>query len=163
MPSGDQPSSLALIETKAIAPFSVKAWTREKRELFLAALATSSNVTVSAKAAGLPEASAYRLRRESRDFAAAWQEALCEGYAKLEHMMLERAMKALTNKAEPDAAKTRMEEYSNKLAMGLLAAHRASAKGVGPASPSPRARKSGSAKSRIEARFADMRARIGNE
>ena len=162
MPSSDQSLSTALIEIKAIAPFSIKAWTKEKREIFLAELAASSNVTVSARAAKLPEASAYRLRRESAEFAAAWHEALCEGYAKLEHMMLARAMTAITKPATPDAAQTRMEEYSNKLAMGLLAAHRASAKGVA-ALPSPRVRKSGSAKSRVEARFADMRARIGNE
>lgn len=161
MPNGDQQTPVTPIETKAVAPFSVKAWTKEKRELFLAELAASSNVAVSARAAKLPEASAYRLRRESREFAAAWQDALCEGYAKLEHMMLARAMKAIAKPTTPDAAQTRMEEYSNKLAMGLLAAHRASAKG-GAVAPSPSVRKSGSAKARVEARLGEMRARIGD-
>jgi phage terminase small subunit len=153
------------MQTKAaaIAPHSAKAWTREKRAIFFDALAATSNVTASAKAAGLPEASAYRLRRQSAEFRAAWKAALCEGYAKLEHMMLERAMRAFGRRAEPDAAQSRMEEYSNKLAMSLLAAHRASAKGEREATaPVPRPKK-GSAKSRIEARFTEMRERIGSD
>lgn len=163
MQKGDRPPPIPLIETKAIAPFSIKAWSREKRELFLAELAVSSNITASAKAAGLPEASAYRLRRLSPEFAAAWQDALCEGYTKLEHMMLARAMKALTKTTETDAAATRMQEYSNKLAMGLLAAHRVSAKGVGSVGGPRAVRKRGHAKARLEGRFADMRARISDE
>ncbi|MFM9852685.1 MAG: hypothetical protein ACKVOJ_07780 [Sphingomonadaceae bacterium] len=153
----------APVETKAIAPYSAKAWTRERQAIFLDTLAATSNVKASATAAGLPEASAYRLRRESAAFRASWEAALCEGYAKLELMMLERAMKALRRISEPDAAKSRMDDYSNKLAMGLLAAHRGSAKGAFSAATPARRARPGTAKSRVLKQLGDMRERANSD
>jgi hypothetical protein len=110
-------------------------WNQDRRNLFLAELAASANVSASARAAGMKEAQAYAERRKSASFRGAWQEALSEGYAQLELMMLERAMQALRSKGgAPDPAKTRMEEYSNKLAMTLLAAHSAAVRGIKSAS-----------------------------
>jgi hypothetical protein len=163
MEINSQAGSEAPIETKALAPYSAKAWTRERRTLFLDTLASTSNVKAAARAAKLPEASAYRLRRQSTEFRAAWKEALSEGYAKLEHMMLERAMNALGAKTSADPAQSRIDDYSNKLAMSLLTAHRASAKGERETlAPASRV-KTGSAKSRLAARFADMRERASSD
>jgi hypothetical protein len=106
-------------------------WSIERRQVFLDELAATANVSASARAAGMKEAQAYTERRKSRVFREAWEAALCEGFSRLELMMLERAMKALKHEVgDIDPARTRMEEYSNKLALTLLAAHRATVRGV---------------------------------
>lgn len=46
----------------------------------------------------MPAGSAYRERRRSAEFEAQWRDALCEGYARLEHTMLERAMQGITRR-----------------------------------------------------------------
>lgn len=110
-------------------PVKRAVWTIEKRALFLAELAMTSNVSASARAAKMKESQAYAERRKSSEFRADWKEALGEGYTRLEMMMLERAMRALSPAApdaEPDPAQAKVDEYSNKLAMTLLSAHRAS-------------------------------------
>jgi hypothetical protein len=112
---------------KVVGNRSRSLWTKPKRDLFLAELAQTANVSASARKAKMKEPQAYSERRKSSTFREAWAEALSEGYAKLELMMLERAMSALGAKPdEVDAAKTKLQEYSNKLAMTLLTAHRAS-------------------------------------
>src|SRR5690606_33674108 len=54
------------------------------RTYFLQALAETSNVKASAKAAGGGPSRAYRARREDPEFAAQWHAALLEGYDHLE-------------------------------------------------------------------------------
>lgn len=120
---------------------------------FLERLCETSNVTASAKAAGVDASTVYRLRRESARFAALWREALCEGYDNLEMDLLCRlragelepartaaapaparrgsaAAKAETNgKAEAPAekkARTRSRRrFDNAVGLRLLMAHRA--------------------------------------
>jgi hypothetical protein len=139
-----------MTDTKTLAPAktltrrkkSVRGlWNVKKRSVFLAELAMTANVSASARAAKMKEAQAYQERRKSSEFRAAWAAALSEGYARLEMMMLERAMRALspsTAEKDADPAQSKMDEYSNKLALTLLAAHRASVRdergGAGPAS-----------------------------
>ena len=135
--------------------YSKADWSKIKQGKFLAVLADTANVTASAKAIKFKEAAAYDFRRKSAVFRAAWNEALSEGYAKLELMMLERAMKALrpdTADEPADAVRTRVEDYSNKLAMGLLAAHRATVRGDRVATST--LARSGNVRGRFEARFA---------
>ncbi len=137
-------------------------WNQDRRTLFLAELAASANVSASARAAGMKEAQAYAERRKSASFRIAWQGALCEGYAQLELMMLERAMKALrATGGAPDPAKTRMEEYSNKLAMTLLAAHSAAVRGTksAPAKSAPHHPVDG-VKERLSSQFDLMHQRL---
>lgn len=55
---------------------------------FLDALAETSNVSASAKRAGIAIRVVYDLRRGSPDFAAKWQRALYEGYTNLEMEVL---------------------------------------------------------------------------
>lgn len=118
--------------------YALKDWTKAKQDKFLATLAQTANVTASARAVRFREAAAYDFRRRSPAFRVAWHEALCEGYARLELMMLERAMAALRPAAEGDVAdpaRSKVEEYSNKLAIGLLSAHRATVRGERAAAP----------------------------
>ena len=58
------------------------------RTYFLQALAATSNVTASAKEAGVSPSRAYKARREHADFAADWRAALYEGYEHLEMEVL---------------------------------------------------------------------------
>ncbi|QZH76375.1 MAG: hypothetical protein JY451_07525 [Erythrobacter sp.] len=83
---------------------------------FLEKLAATSNITASARAAGINTSKAYAFRRKDRDFARAWRKALCEGYDNLELELLARL-----RKGQPPSSKTR---YDNAAAIRLLLAHR---------------------------------------
>ncbi len=83
------------------------------RTYFLQTLAATSNVTASAKAAGVSPSRAYKARREHADFAAAWRAALYEGYEHLEMEVL-----AVLRGHDPE----RKLDIAN--AIRLLAAHR---------------------------------------
>lgn len=61
---------------------------------FLAHLAQTSNVSASAKAAGVTTFPVYDLRRKSPDFCTKWLAALSEGYARLEANLLSEALSA---------------------------------------------------------------------
>ena len=141
-------------------------WTAEKRATFLAALAATSNVTKSAAAADMSDAQVYAERRRNAGFRDAWTDALSEGYARLEFMMLERANDALLVRGkvtDQKLAQNKMHEYSNKLAMTLLTAHRALVRdarsGAAPSRHTPN-RVAGS-KARLIAKLDEMRARSG--
>jgi hypothetical protein len=73
---------------------AIAAWKAEKvrrahwRELFLDALAETSNVTAAATAAGATTSLVYRFRRGDPAFAARWRMALREGYDNLEFELL---------------------------------------------------------------------------
>ena len=83
------------------------------RTYFLQALAATSNVTASAKEAGVSPSRAYKARREHADFAADWRAALYEGYEHLEMEVL-----AQLRGHDPE----RKLDIAN--AIRLLAAHR---------------------------------------
>jgi hypothetical protein len=105
----------AIAETAPTAP---KNW----RKLFLEALAASSNVTQSAKAAGIASARAYKLRREDDDFARAWEEALCEGY---DHLEMELLFRLREGEVKPRiGAKKGIRGFDNANALRLLLWHR---------------------------------------
>src|SRR3546814_1487689 len=70
-------------------------------DIFLDALAASSNVAASARAAGISGNAMYRERRRNPGFAARWHEALCEGFARLEAELLSEALIAPTRSEEP--------------------------------------------------------------
>lgn len=97
------------------------------RKTFLETLALSANVTAAAKKAKLTTTAVYRQRAKDSEFRAAWHAALCEGYARLETELLAEAL------AEPDPglddAVVKARQYKQRLALALLAAHRASVRG----------------------------------
>ncbi len=87
------------------------------RPAFLEALANTSNVTASARAAGVNTSTAYAARRTDRTFKQAWRIALCEGYDQLEMELLQRL-----RSGQRPTAKTK---YDNATALRILLAHRA--------------------------------------
>lgn len=106
----------------AFAPFDARA-----RKLFLDHLAMTSNVAASARAAGVAAQTAYRLRRRQPDFAALWQAALAEGFARLEGELLAEALTAVSGKVSDATLKSRAQKH--RLGLALLSLHRASVRG----------------------------------
>ncbi|MXP44731.1 hypothetical protein [Allopontixanthobacter sediminis] len=97
---------------------NIPAW----REPFLAALAESSNIAGSARAAKVNKSTIYKHRRENADFRSAWFDALCEGYDNLEMSLLYRL-----RIGELEGTKTKARrKFDNATAFRLLAAHRES-------------------------------------
>ena len=91
-------------------------------KVFLAELATTSNVTASANKAGATTAQAYEARRSKPEFNRAWQQALCEGYDHLEMELLFRLRHGEIKRAA--GAKTGVRTYENAIALRQLAAHK---------------------------------------
>lgn len=94
-----------------------EALTRHWQKHFLDHLAESSNVTESAKAAGINPSRAYLVRRQDADFASKWLIALAEGYLHLE-------MEVLRRLREGDQQTPEKDKYDFANAIRLLAAHR---------------------------------------
>ena len=96
----------------------------EKIETFLVTLGMTCNVAMSARKAGFSQSWAYRLRKRDAAFRAGWAEAVREGYAMLELVLLERVMKG-TRKliVGRDGSSRIIREYSTALAVALLKRH----------------------------------------
>ena len=99
--------------------------TEAQVETFFDTLSETCNVTRSAEAAGFAVSTAYRKRKSDAAFRRAWAEAVREGYAKLELVLLERAIdgtpKAVSGRGGGDDRLVR--EYSTALAVALLKRH----------------------------------------
>lgn len=97
------------------------------RKAFLDALAQTSNVAAAARRAKVDVSMPYRLRRQDPEFAAAWFDALCEGYDNLEMDLLHRLRVGELDGG--DKAKARAKrKFDNGTAFRLLAAHRETVK-----------------------------------
>ncbi|MDE2595752.1 MAG: hypothetical protein KGL44_02620 [Sphingomonadales bacterium] len=97
------------------------AWTKA----FLSELAATSNVSASAKKAGVSTSTAYDTRRANPEFHRRWMEALCEGY---DHLEMDLLLRLRTGEIKPAAgAKKGVRTFDNATAYRLLAAHRDSA------------------------------------
>ncbi len=98
--------------------------TEEQVDIFFASLAETCNVLRSAKAAGFHPSWAHRRRQTDAAFRNGWAQAVREGYAKLELILLERAMigtpKLVRSSKNGDRI---MQEYSTSLAVALLKRH----------------------------------------
>ena len=90
---------------------------RHWRGLFLDVLAESSNVSESARRAGINPSRAYKVRREEPEFARAWLAALYEGYIHLE-------MEVVRRLREGDMQTENKDKYDFANAIRLLSAHR---------------------------------------
>ncbi|MCB2078956.1 MAG: hypothetical protein KDE55_14820 [Novosphingobium sp.] len=97
----------------------------EWSEAFLSELASTSNVTASARKAGVSTSVAYEARRQNRDFNRKWREALCEGYDHLEMDLLHRLRKGELKPAP--GTKRSVRTFDNAIAFRLLLAHRETA------------------------------------
>jgi hypothetical protein len=112
--------------TRTPAPAKARAplWNEERRQLFLDTLADCSNVAAAERAAEMAPGSAYRERRRNAEFRAVWDEALCEGYSRLELVLLERALSGVVSRVTKKDGEEVKEQFSDRLGMALLAAHR---------------------------------------
>ena len=95
----------------------------EQIETFFATLADTCNVVRSAKAAKFSANWAYRKRKADAGFRAGWARAVAEGYAKLELVLLDRAMNGTIKRVPSGSGEKRIREYPNQLAMALLKRH----------------------------------------
>ena len=135
-------------------------WPIEGQQEFLAELAATCNVAASARAVGISEKTVYKKRALDPEFRAAWDAALDQGYARLEMTMLRRATHG-TFKTEWHGGKRvgRSKEFSDRLGFQLLNLHRASVMGRRQAAVVEGDAEA--ARARIEAKLAEMNARLG--
>ena len=133
--------------------------TRGQLSSFLEALAETSNVAASARAAGVTGNAMYRERRRNAGFAARWHAALCEGFARLEAELLSEALVAPSGNVKDATLKSRAQKY--RLGLALLAAHRAAVRGA--KLPGGGAGTQGSAKERLRAKLDAIRAHAAAE
>ena len=139
-------------------------WTDEKRERFLEHLAATCNVVASCREVGMSEPGLYKLKMRDAEFRAAFEAAVAEGYSRLELMMLERAMHG-TRKPVLHGGKVVAEitEYSDRVALALLAAHRETALRGRAVQRQPEAEDPEAIRARLSALFSDMNRRMGGE
>lgn len=121
---------------------------RHWRRLFLDTLADTSNLTQSAKVAGINPARAYRVRRIEPEFARKWRAALLEGYENLE---LETLNRLRTGTAKDDS------KFDIANAIRLLVLHRETVARQRAEEPAPA--EEGSVIASINAKFTARRAR----
>jgi hypothetical protein len=123
------------------------------RRLFLDHLAESSNVTASARKAGISVSRAYKVRREEVDFARQWLAALAEGYLHLELEVVRRLREGDFKVGEDGKF-----DFAN--AIRLLAAHRDSAE---RAASQVRDVSAAEVRASIDRKIEDIRRRIARE
>lgn len=118
---------------------AARGWTKTRRRDFLEQLAATMNVRGSARAVGVSEQSAYRLRARDEAFRAGWREAIAEAYERLELEMLRSAIGEAANDeagaaprrtAAGRAGGTAARAVDSRLAMFLMKMHRETARGA---------------------------------
>lgn len=67
-------------------------WTKAKRTAFLEVLGASCNIRRAAAAVGMTDGTARALRRRDAEFARLWDEALADGYERLETSLVAQAL-----------------------------------------------------------------------
>lgn len=101
-----------------------KRWSDTIRDQFLKTLAATLNVKAAARAAGWTPRSFYDRRKRDEQFRLAWQEAIDEGYVRIEEMLLDRALNGQRKQVVVKGELIETIEYSDALALNLLANHR---------------------------------------
>lgn len=111
-------------------------WSDEAEEEFFDHLAATCNVCSSAAAVGFTTFTVYRQRRMRADFAARWQAALDQGYARLEMALVQTAADSIEG-LEFDAERP-IPRMTAEQAMNVLRAHRNEVRGDGRRGPGVR-------------------------
>jgi hypothetical protein len=107
------------------APRGRARFTLAKQKIFFAELAATCNVSAACRKAKIGTHCVYQHRRKSAEFRARWAEAVREAYARLELMMLDRAMNGtVRTRTRADGSVETMHEYPNHIALQLLRLHR---------------------------------------
>lgn len=122
---------------------AARGWTKAKRREFLEHLAATMNVRGSARAVGVSEQSAYRLRARDEAFRAGWRAAIAEAYERLELEMLRSAIGEVeadeggeigamgkgTRRTSAGRVGGAVGAVDSRLAMFLMKMHRETARG----------------------------------
>lgn len=106
-------------------------WTADAEATFLEHLATTANVDLSAAEAGFSDTAIYRQRMADAGFAARWDDALRQGYARIELLIVECACESLRPGKSPPG-KAAMPRMTPAEVMNLLKLHRAAVHGGKP-------------------------------
>lgn len=114
----DQPKSGTGVRVDARRKAGFAGWSK----VFLAELASTSNVSASARKAGIDTSTAYEARRTRPEFNRQWHRALCEGYDHLEMELLHRLR--MGELKPPSGAKRGVRQFDNGTAFRLLSVHR---------------------------------------
>lgn len=94
---------------------------------FLDHLAETSNVSVSARRAGVSRSAVYRLRATCQAFSRGWQMAIATGYDELEFRMLKTARFGTIKPVKrPDGSIGRATEFDDAQGLKLLMAYKQS-------------------------------------
>ena len=93
------------------------------QDIFIAALAESSNVKAAADAASVSQTLVYKKRRTDAAFALRWYEALAEGYDRLEMDLLERLRTGRLEDVDGDGNR---RKFDVSTAFRCISAHRES-------------------------------------
>lgn len=108
-------------------------WSAKREDLFLRALTETANIMRSCRASCLSETSVRRHKKNDPEFDARWAAALREGYQNVETMLLDRTLNGVEKIVWHAGRKVgTVREYSDRLALALLAQHRATVTGVKP-------------------------------
>lgn len=103
---------------------SRKRFDAKRQAVFLDWFAATCNVALAAEKAGVAPQTVFKHRMRDAAFAAAWQDAIAQGYARLEAELLHAATAAAGAEVEgaPEAAP---EPVTPAVKLGLLKEHRA--------------------------------------
>lgn len=98
---------------------------KDWREVFLAALRKSPNVSAAARKAGYTRQWVYALRQQDEEFAAAWDDALAEAMDTAEGEIYRRAVRGVIKRVYYEGdKKIVVREYSDTLLIFLAKSHR---------------------------------------
>ncbi len=100
-------------------------WTPAKQRAFIDELGATCNISAALRKVRMSDSGLRALRRRSAEFRALWAEALREGYARLELVMLERMMNGTVKTVtRADGSVDKTHEYPNHIALQLLRLHK---------------------------------------
>jgi AcrR family transcriptional regulator len=98
-------------------------FTDKRKELFLSHFAATCNAKASARAAGVANTTVYQHRKSDAAFREAWNEALDQGYARLEAELVRRA--ALVPRVRADEKSARANSAIDpKVGLAILESYR---------------------------------------
>jgi hypothetical protein len=119
-------------KTKIIRVKSKARWTDKSERIFLEVLASTCNVRLAAAECGFSTVTVYKRRMRYPGFAALWAEAIEQGYARIEAMLVERATDSVVRIELDGDWEPEGPPLSNAEMMNLLKLHRASVRGGKP-------------------------------
>lgn len=109
----------------------LKQWTPRVEQRFLATLAATCNVKAACAEVGFTQASAYGHRKRWPAFARRWDEAIADGYARIEAALVENCCNLFSTPEVPPEAP--MPPMSVDQAIHLLHMHKHQVHGLGKA------------------------------